>query len=148
MKSEPDTFSIDDLKRLKTEAWDGVRNFQVRNMFRDDMGVGDRALFYHSNTKEIGVVGEMSINKPATADPTQFDSKSDYFDKTASKDNPRWLAPTVKFIQKFKRVISLEAIKTERVFADSALTRKGSRLSVVQLTKAQYDRVLQLASRK
>lgn len=138
MKTEPETFSIDDLKRVKREFWDGVRNYQVRNMFRDEMKVGDLAFLYHSNAKEIGIAGEMKIVKAAEADPSQFDSKSKYYDKGSKKENPRWLGPTVGFVKKFKRIVTLKEIKEHPKLQDLALVQKGNRLSVSRLSKAEY----------
>lgn len=144
MKSEPDTFSIDDLERSKTQFWDGVRNYRVRNMFRDEMTVGDRAFFYHSSCKEIGIAGEMEVIKEAAADPTQFDSKSDYFDPGSKKDAPRWLGPTVKFVEKFKRIITLEEIKNDERFQKLSIVERGNRLSVTKISKAEYLEIKKL----
>ncbi len=138
MKSEPDTFSIDDLKREKTQFWDGVRNYQVRNMFRDQMKKGDIALFYHSSAKIIGVAGEMKVIQDPEADPTQFDPKNSYYDKGSKKDDPRWLGPIVKFVNKFKEVITLDEIKKNPKFKNLRLIQKGSRLSVSEISEAEY----------
>lgn len=138
MKSEPDAFSIDNLKQAKTQFWDGVRNYQVRNMFRDEMKVGDRAFFYHSSCKEIGIVGEMEVIKAAEVDPTQFDPKSDYFDPSSKNDAPRWLGPTVKFVEKFKRILTLEEIKKQPRLQKLMIVEKGNRLSVTKISKAEY----------
>ncbi len=97
MKSEPSCYSIDDMKRDKRTMWDGVRNYQARNMMRDDMKVGDEVLFYHSNTDPIGVVGVVEVASKPYPDPTQFDKKDDHFDPTAKKDDPRWFLVDVKF---------------------------------------------------
>ena len=120
------------------QFWDGVRNYRVRNMFRDEMKVGDRALFYHSSCKEIGIAGETEVIKGAEADPTQFDPKSDYYDPGSKKDAPRWLGPTVKFVKKFKRVITLEEIKKQPQFQKLSIVEKGNRLSVTKISKAEY----------
>lgn len=144
MKSEPDTFSIDDLERTGTQFWDGVRNYRVRNMFRDEMKVGDLALFYHSSCKQIGIAGEMEIIKGAVADPTQFDPKSDYFDSGSKKDNPRWLGPTVKFVKKFKRIITLAEIKNQPHLQKLLIIEKGNRLSVTQISKSEYQAIKKL----
>lgn len=138
MKSEPDTFSIDDLEQSETQFWDGVRNYRVRNMFRDKMQVRDRALFYHSSCKEIGLAGEMEIIKGATADSTQFEPKSDYYDPGAKKDTPRWLGPTVRFVKKFKRIITLPEIKNNPNFQKLLIVEKGNRLSVTEITRTEY----------
>ena len=144
MKCEPSEFSIDDLERAGEYFWDGVRNYQVRNMFRDQMQVEDKAIFYHSSTKEVGAVGEMKISKNATPDPTQFNAKSKYFDEKSTKENPRWLGPTVSFVKKFRKLVSLTEIKNDPIFSDLALIKKGNRLSVIELSKKQYDRLVKL----
>lgn len=139
MKSEPDEFSIDDLKRKDVSIWDGIRNYQVRNMIRDVMRVGDRAFFYHSSSKEIGIVGEMEIVKSAYPDPTQFNDKSKYFDKGSKKDDPRWLSVDVRFIEKFPRTLTLAEIKADPKFSTLPLVKKGNRLSIMPISKTHYD---------
>ncbi len=145
MKSEPDCFSIDDLKRNKVEPWDGIRNYQVRNMIRDDMHIGDHVLFYHSNAKEIGVVGEMKIVSEAYPDPTQFDSKSDHPDPKSKKENPTWLLVDVKFIQKFPRIVTLNELKLDPKLEGMIVTKKGSRLSITPVSKKHFEYVVKLA---
>lgn len=146
LKSEPSAYSIDDLRKDKKTPWDGVRNYQARNMLRDDMTVGDKAIFYHSNAgKETGAVGEMKVVSEAKVDITQFNPKDEHYDPKAKKDNPRWWCPDFGFVAKFKRGVTLEEIKQQKVFSKSRLTMKGNRLSVVPLTKAQYDRIIQLS---
>ena len=148
MKSEPDCYSIDDLKRDKVEMWDGTRNYQVRNMMRDQMKVGDEALFYHSNAgDETGVVGTMKIVKESYPDPTQFDPKSDHPDPKSDPDNPRWLCVDVKFQTKLARVVTLKELKLDPKFADMPVVMKGNRLSVMPIKKTHYDRVVELASK-
>lgn len=145
MKSEPDCYSIDDLKRDKVEMWDGTRNYQVRNMMRDDMKVGDMALFYHSNAgDETGVVGTMKVVKEAYPDPTQFDPKSDHPDPKSDPENPRWLCVDVQFQSKFKNVVTLKELKLDPKFAGMPVIQKGNRLSVMPIKKAHYDRVVKL----
>jgi len=145
MKSEPSDYSIDDLKRDKIEPWDGVRNYQVRNMMRDDMQVGDIALFYHSNTQEIGVVGVMKIVSKAYPDPTQFDPKSLHPDPKSDPDNPRWLCVDVRFMRKFPRIVSLSEIKECKSLADMRLVQKGNRLSVMPINKKHFDKIISLS---
>lgn len=146
MKSEPESYSIDDLKRDKIEPWSGVRNYQVRNMMRDQMQKGDIALFYHSSAgKETGVVGVMKIAQSAYPDATQFDSKSIYFDEKSSTENPRWLCVDVKFVKKFSRIVTLTEIKQQKVLEDLPILRQGSRLSIVPLTDKQFEFILSLA---
>ncbi|MCA9358685.1 EVE domain-containing protein [Candidatus Kaiserbacteria bacterium] len=145
MKSEPSEYSIADLKRDKRGMWDGIRNYQVRNMLRDDMRVGDMALFYHSNAgKETGVVGVMKVVKNAYPDPTQFDPKSAHRDPKSPLDNPRWLAVDVSLVEVFSKLVSLSEIKSENFFADLALVRKGNRLSVMELSKKHFDRLCKM----
>lgn len=144
MKSEPSEFSITDLEQKNKARWDGIRNYQVRNMLRDEMQVGDMALFYHSNAESIGVVGEMRIIQSAYTDPTQFDTKSKYFDAQSQEKNPRWLAINVQFVTKLPRVVTLAEIKLQPEFKNLALVQKGNRLSVMPLREEQYYRILDL----
>lgn len=144
MKSEPEAFSIDDLKRRapKAEGWDGVRNYQARNMMRDQMQVGDLAFFYHSNAKPSGIAGIMQISKQAYPDPTQFDPNSKYYDPTATPDNPRWFMVGVTFKQKFGQLISLEELKQHPGLANMPLMRRGNRLSIMPVTEAEWGVIL------
>ncbi|RDS82587.1 EVE domain-containing protein [Dyella psychrodurans] len=144
MKSEPDTFSIDDLKRKKREAWDGVRNYQARNFMRDEMHVGDQVFFYHSNCAEPGIAGIAEVASDAYPDPSQFDPKSKYFDPGSSRDNPRWMLVDVKFVRKLKRVITLDELKNHAAIADMRLLRKGNRLSVMPVEATEWRYVLEL----
>lgn len=146
MKSEPSCFSIDDLKQVDTEPWDGIRNYQVRNMIRDDMHVGDLALFYHSNCKEIGVVGVMKIVSDAYPDPTQFDKKSDHPDPKSDPNNPTWVLIDVQFVKKFPRVVTLNELKLENALAGMPVLKKGNRLSITPVSKKHFDHVLMLAN--
>ncbi len=148
MKSEPDAFSIDDLKAKpkKTEHWDGVRNYQVRNMMRDQMKKGDLAFFYHSSCKVPAIVGIVEIVKEGYPDHTAFDPDSKYFDPKSDPDNPRWFMVDVKFRRKLKQPITLQALKQQAflVESDLALIRKGSRLSILPVTKEQWDFILSM----
>ena len=144
MKTEPDTFSIDDLKRKKREAWDGVRNYQARNFMRDDMRVGDGVFFYHSNCAEPGIAGLAEVATDAYPDPSQFDPKSKYFDPGSSRHNPRWMLVDVKFVKKLKRVITLDELKNHKALADMRLLRKGNRLSVMPVEAAEWKYILEL----
>jgi predicted RNA-binding protein with PUA-like domain len=144
MKSEPDAYSIDDLERDKVEPWDGIRNYQVRNMFRDDMKVGDKAFFYHSSCKVPGVVGIMTIASDAYPDPTQFDPESKYYDPKSDPDDPRWLLVDVKFDRKLKRTITLGEIKEQSGLDGFLLTKRGNRLSVFPVDSKHWDLVLGL----
>jgi len=146
MKSEPDAFSIDDLKAMpkKTDFWDGVRNYQARNFMRDDMKKGDMVFFYHSNCKEPGIVGTMVVSKEAYADATALDKKSKYYDPKASKENPRWFAVEVTYKKKFKHPITLSELKANPKLEDFALVRKGNRLSVMPVSKENWDAIMDM----
>jgi predicted RNA-binding protein with PUA-like domain len=144
MKSEPDTFSIDDLKRKKREAWDGVRNYQARNFMRDGMRVGDGVFFYHSNCAEPGIAGLAEVASDAYADPSQFDPKSKYFDPGSSRDNPRWMLVDVKFVRKLKRTVTLDELKNHPKLVEMALLRKGNRLSVMPVEAKDWKYILEL----
>lgn len=145
MKSEPSEFSISDLERVGTEPWDGVRNYQVRNMFRDDFAVGDRALFYHSNTTEIGIVGEMEVVSEAYPDPTQFDVNDAHYDPKSKPEDPRWLLVDVRFVARYGRTVTLAELKNDPACADLPLVKKRNRLSVMPITEAHYKHVTALA---
>ena len=146
MKSEPGEFSIDDLKACpkRTEPWDGVRNYQARNMMRDDMKRGDLAFFYHSACEVPGIVGVMKVAKEAHPDPTAFDPDDKHYDPKSDPDNPRWMLVNVKFVRKLKRTITLQELKTHRSIEAMALLRRGNRLSIMPVTKQQWDYILDL----
>ena len=144
MKSEPDAYSIDDLKNDKVEPWDGIRNYQVRNMFRDDMRIGDKAFFYHSSCKVPAVVGVMTIVSDAYPDPTQFDPESKYYDPKSDPDEPRWLLVDVEFQRTLERPIPLTELKEQPGLDGFLLTKRGNRLSVFPVEKKHWDIVLGL----
>jgi len=146
MKSEPDAFSIDDLRKVGVEPWNGVRNYQARNFMRDGMQVGDGVLFYHSNCPVPGIVGIARVASIAYPDPTQFDRKSDYYDPKSKPEEPRWVLVDVAFERKLKRTIPLDEIKQQ---ADAlgegfALIARGNRLSVLPVTAAQWKHLLSM----
>ena len=147
MKSEPETFGIEHLKQRpkKTEPWDGVRNYQARNMMRDDMQVGDKAFFYHSNCAEPGIVGIVEIVKAGYPDVTALDPESDYYDPKATLENPRWYRVDVKFEKQFAHTVSLATLKQHPQLDGMAVLARGSRLSITPVTKAQWDFIVQLA---
>jgi predicted RNA-binding protein with PUA-like domain len=149
MKSEPDAFGIDDLAKCpgKKEHWDGIRNYQVRNMMRDEMKKGDEAFFYHSNCKEPGIVGIMKVVKEAYPDFTAFDPKSRYYDPKSDPANPRWLMVDVKLVRKFKRTVSLQELKNYKTLEDMLILRRGNRLSVTPVTKKHWDYILKLENK-
>lgn len=143
MKSEPDTFSLSDLKNRpgKREPWDGVRNYQARNFMRDDMKKGDGVLFYHSNTNPPGVVGLAEVASKPYPDPTAFDPKSKYFDPKSDTDNPRWILVDVRYRKTFKKAVTLEQMKTMPALKDMRVLQRGNRLSITLVTKAEYDAI-------
>lgn len=144
MKSEPGDYSIDDLNRDKVEPWDGVRNYEARNMMRDQMKVGDRAFFYHSNVKPPVIAGEMEICSEPYPDPTQFDPDSKYFDEKSSENNPRWQLVDVKFVRKFDQSVSREELKKDKELLEMQLFKRN-RLSITKVTAAEYKKILALA---
>jgi predicted RNA-binding protein with PUA-like domain len=146
MKSEPDVFGIDDLKDRpnRTEPWDGVRNYQARNMMRDQMEKGDLVFFYHSNCAEPGIVGIMKVAREGYPDYTAFDPQSNYYDPKSDPDNPRWFMVDVKYQRKLRRVVTLAELKERKELHDCPLVRKGNRLSVMPMTKEQWDAILEM----
>jgi predicted RNA-binding protein with PUA-like domain len=149
MKSEPDVFGIDHLAKMpkKIEHWDGIRNYQVRNMMRDEMQKGDRAFFYHSNCKEPGIVGIIRVIKEAYPDFTAFDPGEKYYDPKSDPENPRWYMVDVKLERKFKRVITLQELKNYKTLADMLILRRGNRLSITPVSKKQWDFILKLENK-
>lgn len=149
MKSEPDCFSIDDLQNRpqQREAWDGVRNYQARNMMRDQMRIGDGVLFYHSNTKVPGIAGLARVASEAYPDPTQFQADSQYFDVKATHVKPIWYLVDVEFQQKFKSSISLDQLRHQPGLEDMWLLRKGSRLSITPVSFDHWHIILALRDR-
>jgi predicted RNA-binding protein with PUA-like domain len=145
MKSEPGDYSIDDLQSDGTTMWDGVRNYQARNLMRDDMSIGDRVLFYHSNAKPPAVVGIAEIASEPYPDPTQFDPKDSHFDEKSDQDNPRWVLVDVKFIEKLPREVGLPELKTYSELTDMVLLNR-SRLSVQPVTAEQFEFIVERAS--
>lgn len=144
MKSEPDAFSIDDLKTVGTEHWDGVRNYQARNMMRDDMKVGDKVFFYHSSCKQVGVVGVMTVSQEGYPDFTSWDPDSKYYDAKSTPDNPRWFMVDVTYDRHLKRTIPLSELKTNPALENMALVKKGSRLSIMELSKEEFEAILSM----
>jgi len=149
IKSEPSVFGIDDLKSMpkKTDHWDGVRNYQARNMMRDDMKKGDLCFFYHSNCKPPGIVGIAEVVKEGYPDFTAWDRTSKYYDEKSKPDNPRWFMVDVRFKQQFPDIISLDQLKNTPALSTMKILQKGNRLSVTPVTKKEWDRVLTLVGR-
>jgi predicted RNA-binding protein with PUA-like domain len=145
MKTEPDCFSIDDLKRVGVEPWTGVRNYQARNFMRA-MKVGDGVLFYHSSTQPPGIYGIAEVATVAYPDPTQFDRASQYFDPKATEEEPRWFMVDVRYVRTLSQPITLAQAREHSgaLGEDFRLIRKGSRLSVMPVTPAQWKTLLSL----
>lgn len=147
MKTEPDVFSIDDLKKNQTTLWEGVRNYQARNFMMKDMQVGDLVLIYHSNAKPSGIAGLAHIYKTAVPDPTQFDKKSEYYDAKATQNKPNWFCTELKFNEKFKHFIPLEDLKKDKKLVNMLVIKKGSRLSIQPVSQPDFEYIYQLGSK-
>lgn len=145
MKSEPNSYSIHDLKRDKKTAWDGVRNYQARNMMRDDMQVGDQIFFYHSNTSPVGIAGTMEVCKTAYPDHTAFDPDDHHYDPKSDSNHPRWMMVDVKFKKKFPQIIALSTLRANPELNNMVILRKGNRLSITPITQQEWDAVLKIA---
>ncbi len=148
-KSEPNVFSIDDLEKSpkKTTMWEGVRNYQARNMLRDDVKKGDGVLFYHSSVEPMAVAGTATVVQAGYADPTQFRKSAKYYDPKSAKDNPRWFLVDIKFDQKFGRPVTLAEVKEAKGLEKMVLIKKGSRLSIQPVTAAEWRIVRRLGSK-
>lgn len=148
LKTEPDTFSIDDLEKKykdgKGEPWTGVRNFQARNFMRDSMSVGDLCFFYHSSCEVPGIAGICKVTKVKVVDETQFDKKSEYFDQKSKVDNPTWICVEVEFVKKFPKILTLTEIREVKELGSMRLLQKGSRLSVQPVTQKEFEYILNL----
>lgn len=150
MKSEPDMFGIDDLRKRpkQREHWDGVRNYQVRNMLRDDFRVGDQAFFYHSSCKEPGIVGVINIVRAGYPDHSALNPEGEHYDPKHTLETPRWYMVDVEFERAFKRVVTLEEMKQCPELQDFAVVQRGSRLSILPVTAAQWKFILSLEDRR
>jgi predicted RNA-binding protein with PUA-like domain len=138
MKSEENEYSIDDLKRDRRAPWFGVRNYQARNYMKNEMNIGDLAFFYHSNGNPSAIVGVCKINSKPYPDETQFDTKSPYFDKRATKDTPIWSLVDVTFVKKYKKSLSIQDMRALHELSSMVLLQKGSRLSITPLTESEF----------
>lgn len=145
MKSEPDVFGIDKLKKDKTTWWTGVRNYQARNYMMKDMKPGDQVLFYHSNAEPPGIAGVAEVTKSAEPDFEQFDKKSEYFDPKALKEKPIWFCVQVGFVKKWNELISLQELRDDPHVKDMLVLQKGSRLSIQPVDKKHFDYLTQKA---
>lgn len=144
MKSEPNEFSIDDLasRSNSTEPWDGVRNYQARNMMRDQMTLGDLAFFYHSSCEVPGIVGIIKVAREAYPDETAFDPKDKHYDPKSDSENPRWYVVEVQLVRKLKRIIPLTELKRQPELADMTLLRRGNRLSIMPVSESEWGFIL------
>lgn len=145
LKSEPNAFSIDDLKQKKVTHWDGVRNYQARNFMRDQMQKGDFCFFYHSNSDPAGIVGVCEVVKEAYPDFTAFDPEDHHYDPKSDPERPRWVMVDVKFKKKFSRVISLAELRQQPTLHDMLVLRKGNRLSITPVTAKEWQIIMKLA---
>ena len=148
LKSEPDVFSLEDLKNChnQTEPWDGIRNYQARNLMRDEMKMGDQAFFYHSRQAEPAIVGTVRVVREAYPDHTSWDPSSKYFDEKSSPENPRWLMVDVQFESEFSRPVTLKELRSVPELKEMFLLRKGMRLSVQPVTEAEFQLILAIAN--
>lgn len=148
-KSEPNAFSIDDLdkSRGKRTYWDGVRNYQARNFLRDEIRKGDGVLFYHSNADPLAVVGYCEVVKEGYPDHTQFDPDNKHFDPTTLQKEPRWYMVDIKLVEKFKHSVTLKETKENAKLKDMRLIQRGNRLSVMPITKKEWDEILKLGEK-
>ena len=139
MKSEPDAFSIEDLKAVKVEPWDGIRNYQARNFMRDQMQLGDQIFFYHSSCAEPGIVGIMKVASKPYPDPTAFDPGSKYYDVKSDPENPRWFLVDVRFVKKLKNPVTLAELKQYPELEDMQLLKRGNRLSIMPVEQTHWN---------
>jgi predicted RNA-binding protein with PUA-like domain len=149
MKTEPSTFSFDDLMKApkKTTTWDGVRNFQARN-FMQQMKVGDQVIIYHSSAEPPGAAGIAEVAREAEPDQTAFDAKDDHYDPDSKREAPRWFCVAVKGVEKLERLVSLEELRGNAALKDMRLLQRGNRLSVLPVTAAEFKEVRAMAKRK
>ena len=138
LKSDAESYSLDDLKRDGSTAWTGVRNYQARNYMRDDMKPGDKALFYHSNTATPGIVGTCEILSTPFADPTAFDKKDSHFDPKATAEKPIWCAVEVKYVKHFKKPLTLDELRGMEGLDKMVILQKGTRLSISPVTEEEW----------
>ena len=148
MKSEPSVFSIDDLAKAKakTTCWDGVRNYQARNFMRDRMRKGDLAFFYHSSCEPAGIVGIVEIVREGYPDHTAFDRKSGHYDPKSRRDDPTWFMVDIKLKRRLENMIMLKELRehASSELSEFGLLRRGNRLSVLPVSKSEWDFILSL----
>ena len=144
-KSEPEVYSIDDLKRDKKTLWEGVRNYQARNFLRDTCKPNDLVLFYHSNAEPPGLAGIAKIQRVQVPDPSQFDKKSEYYDPKSKKEAPTWICVEVAFERKFKELVSLETLRKTPTLQKLLVLQRGQRLSIQPVTSEDFSEILKIA---
>ena len=147
-KSEPDVYGIDQLQQDGRTCWDGVRNYQARNMLRDDILLDDGVLFYHSNSKPMAVAGIARVVREGYPDDTQFDTSHKHYDEGSDPEDPRWFMVDIGFVAKFDEPLTRERLKDEPKLEEMVLLQRGSRLSVQPVTKSEWQTVLRLAGAK
>lgn len=147
MKSEPDAYSIDDLKKEKCACWDGVRNYQARNFMRDDMKVGDLVLYYHSNSKPSGVVGIAKVCREGYPDHTAFDCKDPHYDPKSKRGSPVWIMVDLEFVEKFPGTVALDTLKKTPALKEMLVIKRGQRLSVQPVAKEHFEVVRKLGQK-
>ncbi|MGH7174840.1 MAG: EVE domain-containing protein [Minisyncoccia bacterium] len=140
MKTEPDEFSIDDLKEVEEEPWSGVRSYQARKYMREEMRLGDMVLFYHSSCPVPGVYGLAKVSHLAEVDKSQFDKKGKYYEPKATREKPIWYGARVRFVKKFAQPVTLEEMKADKKLKEMFLFKNG-RLSVGPVSKADYQHI-------
>ena len=150
MKSEPDVFGLSHLKRCKdqTTLWDGVRNYQARNLLRDEIKVGDGVIFYHSRVNPPAAVATCKVVRDGYPDPTQFKPKEKYYDPKSSKENPRWFCVDVQLDKEFSTPVTLTEMKETEGLEEMMVIRKGARLSIQPVTADEWKIVTRLGRRK
>lgn len=141
-KTEPDTFSIDTLRTQNRSCWEGVRNYQARNMLRDQVKEGDLVLIYHSSCKRVGVAGVAKVTKAAYPDHFAFDPNSDYYDPKSTPDNPRWFMVDIEYVRHTQRLIPLSVMKAMSELENMPLVKRGNRLSVMPVSAQEWQAIL------
>ncbi|MGF1712791.1 EVE domain-containing protein [Vibrio kagoshimensis] len=141
-KTEPDTFSINTLRTQNSSCWEGVRNYQARNMMRDDVKLGDLVLIYHSSCKKVGVAGIAKVTREAYPDHFQLDPESDDYDPKSTQENPRWIMVDVEFVRVTKRLIPLATLKAMPELENMPLVKRGNRLSIMPVSEAEWTAIL------
>lgn len=147
-KSEPDVYSFRDLQRDKKTMWEGVRNYQARNILRDEVQLGDNVLYYHSRVKPMEIAGVAKVVKTAYPDPTQFDSKSKYFDPKAQKDAPRWIVVDIAYDFEFKKVVTRDEMQAMPELGDMMVLKRGARLSVQPVSATEFRAITKAGGRR